>query len=191
MRRAFTSDLEVSDDGRTVTGRIFPFDTVAHIRELDDAGLLEEYDESFMPGCTVRMQQIAHRRGGQPAWIKFTIDHETTFDARLGYCAALEEKRDGAWGTFRLYDTPSLPKIRSMLDESHKGLSIEFIDAAPPLVSGSLRQRRQINMSAVTATPIPVYAEAGIVSVRGVDAPDFEVTPNLAELDRILAELRA
>ncbi len=191
MRRAFTSDLEVSDDGRTVTGRMFPFNKVAHIRELDDAGQLDEYDEAFLPGCTVRMQQIAHRRGGQPAWIKFTVDHLDNFDARLGYCTVLEEKRDGAWGTFRLYDTPQLTKIRSMLDESHKGLSIEFIDAAPPLIEGSLRQRRQINMSAVTATPIPVYAEAGIVSVRGVDAPDFNATPNLSELDRILAELRA
>ena len=49
-----------------------------------------------------------------------------------------------------------------------------------------------VTSTAVTATPIPVYQEAGIVSVRGgVDAPDFTATPNLAELDRILAELRA
>lgn len=191
MRRAFSSDLEVSDDGRTVVGRLFPFNVVAHVRELNDAGELESYDESFMPQCTLRMQQVAHRRGGSPAWIKFTVDHEQTFDARLGYCSALEERGDGAWGTFRLYEGAHLPKVRSMLAESHKGLSIEFIDAAPPLISGDLRQRRQINMSAVTATPIPVYAEAGIVSVRAEDSPDMTSTPNLAELDRILAELRA
>jgi hypothetical protein len=75
-----------------------------------------------------------------------------------------------------------------MLAESHTGLSIEFSDVAAPLVDGALRRRRQINIDAVTATPIPVYASAGILAMRAGDALDGP-TPNLERVRAMLAEL--
>jgi len=187
MRRSFETVLDMTEN--EVYGRMFPFGDQAHIRELDNAGDLDEYDEEFLPGCTRRMQQIAARRGGAPAWISFTVDHDRSMDARLGFCCALTERDgDGAFGRFRLYEGAHLDKVRSMLEQSHKGLSIEFTDVVPPHVSGSLRQRVQINVSHVTATPIPVYESAGILAMRSVENPLAGGTPNL---DRVRAMLAA
>lgn len=191
MIRSFDTALEMRAEGREVYGMIFPLNTRTHIRELDDAGNLDEYDEMFLPRCTERMRQSAERRGGSPAWITFTVDHERGFDARLGFCTLLEETSDGAFGTFKLYDGPQLPKIRSMLAESHKGLSVEFSDVAPPIIKGSLRQRRQVNVSHVTATPTPAYADAGILAMRSQTVLTMGTeTPNLDIAQALLAELR-
>ena len=189
MTRAFDTALELRDipDGHEVYGRIVPFGVSAHIRELNEAGQLDEYDELFLPGCTARMRQIAASRGG-PGWIGLTVDHDPTLDARLGYCRQLDEQTDGAYGTFRLYDDPvRIDKVRSMLRTSHTGLSIEFIDRAPPLVDGQLRQRRQINISSVTATPIPVYESAGILALRADSDVLDGATPNLDRARELLA----
>lgn len=194
MRRSFATDLELRADGREIWGRIVPFGERATVVEMDADGMVERYEEEFLPGCTVRMQQVARRaRNGKPSWIKFTVDHEQTFDARLGFCTELSEQNDGAYGTFTMYEGPQLAKARSMLAESHGGLSIEFVDVAPPLVNGDLRQRRQINIDAVTATPVPVYASASILALRA-DAPGtipaLGSTPNLDAVAALLAELR-
>jgi hypothetical protein len=190
VRRAFDTVLEVRDEGREVFGRMFPIGEAAHVVELDEQGQRDEYDELFLAGCTARMRQIAASRGGSPAWIQFTLDHDEAFDARLGFCTEMTEGDDGAYGTFRLYDGPHLPKVRSMLDESHKGLSIQFTDVAPPRVEGGLRMRRQINISHVTATPIPIYASAGILSIRADEQLELGPTPNLDAVAVMLAELR-
>jgi hypothetical protein len=189
MRRAFDSLLEVREDGREVYGRMVPIGVRAHVRETVEDGTIDEYDEEFLPGCTERMRQVAKRRGGAPAWIRFTLDHESQMDARLGFCSAMTESDDGAYGTFRLYDGPHLAKARSMLAESHTGLSIEFADVAPPRVTGDLRQRRQINIAAVTATPIPVYADAQILALRSDAVPELVGTPNLDAVAAMLADL--
>jgi hypothetical protein len=184
--RSLATDWTVSDDGRRVEGRIFPFGRAAHVVEMID-GELDEYDEEFLPGCTTRIRQVAAARGGAPAWIRFTVDHERTFDARLGYCVDLAESDDGAHGVFRLYDGAQLAKVRDMLSTSHNGLSVEFTDVRPPVVDGPLRQRCQINVLAVTATPTPIYDDARVLSLRATDDPmALAGTPNL---DRVRAML--
>jgi hypothetical protein len=135
------------------------------------------------------MRQVAAQRGGQPAWIRFTVDHERTFDARLGYCVDLNEGDDGAHGAFRLYAGAQLGKVRDMLSTSHNGLSVEFTDIATPVIDGPLRRRRQINMLAVTATPVPVYDDARVLSIRAEDNPlAVAGTPNLDQVRAMLAE---
>lgn len=185
MLRSFAADLEVSTDGREVFGRIVPLNEVAHIREMID-GALDEYDEEFLPGCSAHMRQVAKSRGGQPSWIQFTLDHDHGFDSRLGFCREMVEVGSGVDCTFRLYDDPRLPKVRSMLAESHKGLSIEFVDRVAPIVEGNLRRRRQINISHVTATPVPVYASAKILAMRSEGDP-LGGTPNLDRVREMLA----
>jgi hypothetical protein len=187
MLRSFDVTLELSSDGREVFGRMVPLGEVAHIREMVD-GVLDEYDEEFLPGCTTRMSQAAHARSSW-GWIGFTLDHDRSFDARLGYCRELVEVDGGVDGTFRLYDDPvRLDKVRSILSESHKGMSIEFVDVAPPEVVGDLRRRRQIHISHVTATPVPVYASARILALRSDDNPLDVGTPNLDRVRAMLAE---
>ena len=192
MLRAFDAQLELSADGREVFGRMVPLNEVAHVREMV-GDVLDEYDEQFLPGCTERMRQTAKRRGGGPAWIGFTLDHDRSFDSRLGFCTDLVEADGGVDGTFRLYDDPRrLDKVRSMLAESHTGLSIEFTDVAPPHIDGALRSRRQIHIAHVTATPIPVYASAKIMAVRADgDVLASAGTPNLDTVRAMLAAAEA
>ena len=190
MLRSFDTRLEVSADGREVIGRIVPLGEVAHIREIGERGELEEYDEVFEPGCTARMRQVAQSRKG-PTWIRLTLDHGQTEDSRIGFCTNLLEADGGVDATFRLHADPwRLDKIRSMLDESHTGLSIEFTDHVPPKIEGALRRRRQIHISAVTATPIPVYSSARILAVRADENPlDAAGTPNLDRVRALLADV--
>ena len=188
VKHHFRTALELDADGRHVYGRMFPFGEVAHVVEPDEHGDRDEYDEEFLPGCTARMRQVAASRGGAPAWIRFTVDHGQTLGDRVGYCRELVEHDDGAYGSFRLYPTADLEKVRAMLGESHTGLSIEFTDIAAPVVDGSLRRRRQINIDAVSATPIPVYESAGILAMRAGDPLDGP-TPNLERVRAMLAEL--
>lgn len=192
MIRSFDSALVLPEDGdgRTVIGRVVPFGDIQHIREMVN-GKFEEYDEEFLPGCTAAIRQKAKNRGGAPAWIRFTVDHEQDFGHRIGFCNSLAEDEQGVNATFRLYDdTERLNKVRSMLTESHTGLSIEFDDRAAPIVTGDLRQRRMIEMFAVTATSVPVYTSARVMGLRGEDpALAAMATPNLDRARDMLATM--
>lgn len=192
MRRSFDTEWTIAgEDGRLVHGRLFPFGEVTHIRETVAPGEVDEYDETFLPSCTARMRQVAAARGGAPAWISFSYDHDRSFDARLGHCLTIAEEDDGAYGTFKLIDPePRLSRVRAMLTESHRGLSIEFADIGRPL-SGPLREHRQINIADVTATPVPVYDTARILQLRAEEDPiDSAGTPNLDAVRSLLDGLR-
>jgi len=193
MLRAIDTTLELDEAGDypRVIGRIVPFGVVAHIRELDPAGELEEYDEEFLPGCTERMRQVAAKRGG-PGWIWFTYDHQRrSLESRLGYCTELAEADDGVYATLRLDNDARLEKVRSMLSTSHRGLSIEFDDHPPHRpVTGPLRRRRSVNITTITATPIPVYESAGILAMRSDGDALAGGTPRLDAARAMLAELR-
>jgi hypothetical protein len=173
--RSLLTEWTVSE-GQTVSGRIFPFGQRTHIVEVVD-GEIVEYDEEFLPGCTMRMRQAAERRGNW-GWLHFTMDHRQGFDGHVGCATGLEEADDGTHASFHLYDGIELPKVRDMLSTSHNGMSIEFIDVAQPIIEGTLHQRRQIHLRAVTATPIPAYESARVLSIRADDA-DLSATPNL------------
>lgn len=195
FRRSFQSELTLrdgpDDQGRIVTGKIFPFGEPAHVREVID-GVVQDYTEEFLPGCTLRMRQLAEQRTkGIPAWIRLTLDHESGFDREVGRARSLSESDDGAWATFRLYEGRDLEKVRSMLAESHGGLSVEFVDHVSPIVEGNHVKRRQILVNAVTATPIPMYASAGITEMRSDEATELVgTTPHLDAVNQMLAELR-
>lgn len=165
----------IRSDGRTAEGRIVPFREPATVMERG-----EVYSEQFLEGCLTRMCQIAARRGNA-GWIALNVDHDETMDARIGYAAALEQREDGGWCTFRLYPGPHLEKVRSMLEESHRGLSVMFDDLAPPRDVDGVRSRVQIGLRHVAATPLPVYTGAFISAVR--DVPGSTAAPDLAELE--------
>lgn len=189
--RAFDlGGLEAVDgDGRTVAGRIVPYDEPARVVEPNEEGEIVEYREVFTNVSLVKMLQGAKARGGDFRFVRFTLDHRDELDHRVGYATDIESRDDGAYATFRLYDDHSLPKVQSMLAESHRGLSLEFIatrkrawSADPEVV-----ERLGVHIGAVTATPDPMYAGASILSVRGSGEPPEVGTPALDELLAYLA----
>lgn len=199
VRHAWAGELELRGDdpaGRTVYGRLFPFDEWAEIYEPDDAGTMQHYEESFLPDCTLALRQRVERRmAGVPAFLKLKLGHDDDLEREIGAGMSLTERSDGAYAAFRLYDGPHLPKVRSMLSEAYKGLSVEFSDIRPPIVAaaGALPrvQRRQINIFAVAAVPAPAYVSAGILAMRSADDAAGGDTPNLDRARVILDELRA
>lgn len=164
-------DWHLRDDGRSMLGRIVPFEEPAIVVEQG-----ERFEEEFLPGCMTRMCQIAARRGNA-GWISLNLDHDETMDARIGYATGLEQRDDGGWAEFRLYPGNQLEKVRSMLTESHRGLSVMFDDIAEPRVTAGRRSRVQISVRHVAATPVPIYSGARVALVRdgtGSDAPTVD-----------------
>lgn len=188
--RSFDAALELrDDDGRPiVAGRIVPIGVEANIAEPGPDGTVRTYRERFLPGCSTRARQQADRYG-HCRYVALKLDHSDTLDHRIGYGLALEERADGVYATFGLYQSGGLDKVRSMLRESHTGLSIEFSDAAEPVTDGDLVSRRQIHLHGVAATPIPAYPGAVITAVRSADAVD-DGTPRLDAALKLLEQLR-
>lgn len=168
----FRSD---DNDGRTLEGRFLPFSQRARVA---DPGV-PPYDEEFAPGCLTGLCQNV-TRAGHARWIRLDLDHREDLDNRIGFAEWIEQRDDGAYGTFRLHKGPQLDKVRSMLEESHTGLSVNFQSIRARNVEGVV-QRLAIDIAAVAATPVPAYAGAKILAMRsGEEVPP--ATPNFDEV---------
>jgi len=183
--------LHLRDDGRTIEGCIVPYGEVAEVVERDpETGELTRYQEQFLKGSCARMAQGVHRRGNA-AFIKLVLDHDDkSFDAWVGHALSLTSEEDGAYASFRLYEGNDLAKVRSMLQESHTGLSINFGDVRPPKLIDGVVSRVQVAIDHVAATPVPTYAGAGITSMRSADGTQLEGTPHLNDVRAFLAQFQ-
>jgi phage head maturation protease len=167
---------KMRSDGRSVRGRIVPFNEPTMII---DRG--ERFREQFLPGCLTRLCQIVNKRGNA-GWISLNLDHDESWDGRIGYAAMIEQvDNDGGWADFRLYNGPQLDKARSMLEESHSGLSVMFDDIAAPRLLNGIRSRVQIAIAHVAATAFPAYRGAAIASMR--DSAASSDAPTIDEID--------
>jgi HK97 family phage prohead protease len=182
-------------DGRTVEGRIVPYNQIETVVQRDQAtGELVKFKEQFLPGSCLAMVQAAQKRGSA-SWIALLMEHnEYDFDANVGFAHSLESREDGAYAVFRLHDGNDLPKVRSMLRESHTGLSVSFADTRPPKIEDGLVSRRQVHINHVAATPTPVYSGAKVLAMRA-DNDDgilstIHDTPNLDSVKEWLAAMK-
>lgn len=190
-----SADFELRDDGRTLTGRIVPYGEVADIVERDpDTNELVRYREQFLKHSLAAMAQGFTARGGNRSrasnmFVPLLIDHSDRFDDMIGHAVELTDRDDGAYASFRLYEDDRLTKIRSVLTESHTGLSVKFLDVRNPRVIDGVVSRVQVLVSHVAATPCPAYASAGIESLRSTDERVAE-TPRLNSVREWLNEHR-
>jgi phage head maturation protease len=196
-RRSASTTIEVVDEDHGVMlGRIFPIGETAPIHERGADGKVLDYDEHFMPGCTERLRQVIDRVGAH--FLRLQLGHEEPGVTRhLGYGTALEERADGAYGTFQLYTKRNdYALVREMLGTAWKGLSVAFADRVPPVVEirgdRPLVGRRQIDLEHIAAVAVPAYASAGVMSIReSAGAVPDPGTPDLDAALALLAELRA
>lgn len=172
------AEFQLRDDGRTLEGMIVPYGEVADIAELDDAGDVVRYREQFLPHSLYNMAQGFKTRGGKGMNVPLLIDHNESFERMAGFATMIESRDDGAFATFRLYDDSNIVKIRSILSESHTGLSIGFRDIRDPKLINGVVSRVQVFVGHVAATPVPTYANAAIGSIRSnevVESPRPEL----------------
>lgn len=178
LKLKLRADWQFRGDTNVVDGRMVPFDEPAMVFE--DG---EVFWEVFDAGSLTRMVQIATTRGNA-GWIAFNLDHDDSFDYRIGYARSIDQRDDGAWGSFKLYPSQDLAKIRAMLEESHTGLSVEFNDIAPPREIDGVRHRVSVAVKSVAATPLPTYEGAKITAMRATETSSVLVgTPALDEWD--------
>ena len=183
-----SAEFELRDDGRTLTGRLVPYGEVATVVDVDEAtNELVRYQEQFLPHSLAAMAQGFAARGGR--FLPLLIDHNDTFDNMIGHATELRDEDDGAYASFRLYDSANIIKVRSVLTESHTGLSIAFKDTRAPKLIGDVVSRVQVHVGHVAATPCPAYVGAGIESLRN-ESNDLVDNPILSSVKAWLEEQR-
>lgn len=185
-----TAEFQIRDDGRTLDGRVVPYGEIANIVEVDETGELLRYQEQFLPHSLAAMAQGFKSRSFRGLHIPLVLDHNESFDNLIGHAVELDSRDDGAYATFRLYDDTNITKVRSILNESHTGLSIKFKDTREPKLIEGIVSRVQVYVAHVAATPSPAYATAGIESIRSSDETPVAITPSLDDVKAWLQSQR-
>lgn len=185
-------ELRSDSDGRTVEGRIVPYDEVVTIRDRHPlTGEMVEFNEQFLHGSCKAMEQACEQRRNA-SFIAYLIDHEERdFGSKIGYAQWIKDAKDGGYASFRLYPGRDLEKVQAMLRESHKGLSVKFRDTRPPKLIDNVVSRVQVHIDHVAATPLPAYRNAKVLAMRDDEQTAIEYgTPKLDELDSWFASIR-
>lgn len=196
MKLYFRSgEFDFAEDGRTLEGKWVPYEEPTTVVDFDEeTHQLVRYQEQFLRHSLAAMAQGFHARGGRFAngqFIPLLVDHNDRFDAMIGHAIDLRSEDDGAYGAFRLYDDANIVKVRSILTESHRGLSLAFRDVKPPRIIDGITSRVQVFVGHVAATPSPAYQNAGITALRSIDLdPPTLETPKLAGVREWLAANR-
>jgi HK97 family phage prohead protease len=154
------SDTDPAGDGRTLEGRIVPYDEVI---------TLGDGQEAFAPGVFSEVE---------PGDVVLLWQHDTT--APIGRMTTLREESDGAYGIFRLADTDRAREARSLIaDGILRGLSVGFQPDQTRSVKG-VRTHMKAKLRETSLVTFPAYPTAGVLAVREEErmeepAPDVQV----------------
>lgn len=189
LERAFTLDLSVRDDGRTVEGIVVPWGETAHV--IDHEG---EYEERFVKGAFQRQAEyvngLAERNPGRSTGIPLSFTHDSTFRNIIGFASRLEERDMGLWAEFRLLAVDA-DKAREMLTETCAGLSAGFLPIKSRRTPSNVVERVQAHLDHVAAVPDPAYAGAGVLAIREDAIPEHSWEEPKPQLNEALAWLDA
>lgn len=185
-------EWELRSDGRTMEGVIVPFNEVATIYDRDETtGEIVKFQEQFLPGSCTTMEQVCKSRTNA-GWISLFLEHDETLDNRLGCARQIWQTKEGAVAEFALAKGRDLEKVRSILEDSHNGLSVKFRDIAKPKLIDGIVSRVQVYVDHVAATPMPAYTGAIITGMRDSDEGDMVFpTPALDEVSAWLETAKA
>lgn len=183
-------DFDAEGDGRTVLGRIVPYgETISFVDPYDDGKIKRE---RWVPGAFAKQTSPG-------AWsrVLLSFQHEDGFANTIGYGREVQDRPDGAYATFRLYEADA-GKAREMMQQSHRGLSVEFESRGRDETdTDGTVIRRNVRIRRVGITNDPAFAGAKVLAVRessvdlhAPDEPDQVATPHLDAIRAELAQLR-
>lgn len=164
--RAVESDLEVTGDGRTLTGLLAPYNKPAYV---DDG--FGPYWEMFEPGCFARCLR------GHPQYLRLQLEHPGHW---VGRGNAWLDGPEGLAASLRLDDTEAGREAAfKVRDGQTPGLSLAFrIGEAPDanvtrkVGDKKVLARRKVKaLHHVALCQFPAYAEAQVTAVRS-DPPE-------------------
>lgn len=182
LSRAFTGDLEIRGDGRTVVGLAVPWDTPTRV---SDGGA--PYLEQFTRGAFSRT--IAERT----ARVKFLAQHDRQA-LPIGRATALREDAAGLYAELRVSATAAGDEVLTLIrDGALDGLSIGFRPVTPgPAVRirpGELVTRTEVRLDEISAVSFPAYEGARIAAVRAASAPPLTLARRRLALARTVVDL--
>lgn len=178
-----TFDVELAEgDGRTLEGRIVPYNTVATVA---DSSRDTPYREMFLPGAFNPQLSAANRVD-----VLLNFEHRQSIGDVIGHGTSLEDRSDGLYGSFRVLDQPDGDKALELIREGVlHGLSVEFQAKRSRTVDG-VTQRVDARVRNVALTRSPAYSEAQVLAVRSGDDEEEPVVlpsllpPNHEQLER-------
>lgn len=173
--RAYPGDLTL--EGRTVEGVVVPYEQPADVA--DDYGPAPVYREVFTSTSFARQLQGIAARPDLLRGITFKLEHRDELNHRIGWTQAVESTDAGLSARFGLHDRADLDLIRSMLEQSHRGLSIEARLHKSRVRADGVVERRVVELVNVAAVPAGAYVGAGITAMRGAAGELPRPTPTL------------
>jgi|SRR5215467_5033748 len=191
LRRSFEHvSLSHDGDGRTIIGRVVPYNVAARVS--DNGGPV--YEEAFAPGAFARMARAPHR-------VSLVFEHRGGIMDHVGKAAAFEDRPDGLWGSFRATrNSPVADQALAMIaDDEDIGFSVGFVPLSTRNGAHGLQVRTRCHLEEVSLVRDRAYEDATIASVRSaplaVGALSHELAalrpPRDAALDERLQALRA
>lgn len=168
------SELVLDDDGRTVEGRMVPYNVVQHIRDVHG-----EYDEVITPVGMAPMFQGFRANPRAVRSVEFQLTHSENLERLIGCGEEMRDEPEGPYVRFRLYERDDINFVRSVLRESHDGLSIDYGCRVRRTRPDGVIEPLGIHVFAVAATPTPTYATARIMAMRERPEPPPPPTPAL------------
>jgi phage head maturation protease len=164
--RSFDADL--AGDGRTIVGRIVPFDVEATVSDPDRP---VPYREVWRRGAFRHVLRAPHL-------VRMVYEHDDrTILNVVGHATALEERDDGLHGEFRAVGGLS---VGAYMHER----------GSRPGPTGEVERVRVSRLAHVALTGIPAFSDAEVLAVRSGD-PGASETPALASVLDWSARARA
>ena len=147
---------EDSGDGRTIEGRIVPY---------NETITLGDSQERFVRGVFADTN---------PEDVVLLWQHDTT--QPIGRMSALTETDDGGYGTFRMADTDRAREALSLTrDGIARGLSVGFMSMLSRRKAG-VREHTKAKLMEVSVVTFPAFPTAGVLAVRKEDRMEEETT---------------
>ncbi len=174
VTRAFTGDLSIraDADGRTVSGIVVPFDTVARV---SDGG--RPYQERFQRGA---FRKTIAERGDR---VKLLLQHDHR--EPIGRATLLREDPAGLYGEFRVSAVPAGDHaIELVRDGVIDSFSVGF-GKVKERADGDVTVRTEVALREASLVTFPAYDDARISGLRAA----LESLP-ADERDELLHTLR-
>jgi HK97 family phage prohead protease len=181
IRREFAVALTRSGgDQRTLGGCCVPYNKASTVS--DDG--LTVYREMFAPGAFGK--QLT---GNATARIALKYRHGEGLLDTVGRATQLEERDDGMWGMFRVFEGVVGDQALTLVDEGLlAGLSVSGVPMRTTRTADGTVVRERIHLTEVSLCEEPAYAEA-LVSVRRsrveLDLPERPSDDQLARLAKV------
>jgi HK97 family phage prohead protease len=160
--RSFAATLELGEDGRTMFGRVVPYNVAADVADDDRS---PRYREQFAPGA---FRRSITERGDR---VRLYAGHPVeSYEAMpVGRAAAWDDRADALYATFRLADTGAARDAGSLVrDGLVTGLSVGFDpvpDRTKRAADGTV-VRLEARLHHVALVARSAYAGAEVLALR-------------------------